>query len=51
MSKLAGFIELYGKKDAKSTKHQGCHQLLEHVQRDLKEHMQQLQKELGKTKL
>lgn len=51
MSKLVGFIELYGKKDAQSAKHKECHQVLDHLHRDLHEHIKQLHKELSKAKL
>lgn len=51
ISKLAGFIETFAKKDAKSAKHMRCHQHLEHLHRDLQEHMEQLRRELAKKEL
>lgn len=51
LSKLTGFIDKYGRKDAKSAKHQGCHQLLNQLHQDLHGHMEKLRKEIGKVRL
>lgn len=51
LSKLAGFIQKFGRKDAKSARHGECHKLLNHLHKDLHTHMEQLRKQIGKRKL
>lgn len=46
MSKLAGFVEMYGLKDARSAKHAKCGQLLQALHKDLHRHINQLRKQL-----
>ncbi len=51
LSRLTGFIERYGRKDARAAKHGQCEKALEALHQDLHKHMEQLRKQLEGKRL
>ncbi len=51
LSKIKGFIDKFGKKDAKKNKHHSCDRILIELRKDLVKHMKALHKAVDPEKL
>ncbi len=51
LSKVAGFIERYARKDSRLAKHKDCEKVIHHLHQDLQTHIKQLHQQLSKKGL
>ena len=51
LSRIAGFLERHGKKDAKSAKHTKCIEIMNNLHKDLLSYIDQLSAGISKRKI